>query len=50
MVAIVAASLLYGGEAPVIMRWMINGILVAAVFSEVIAFVVRRRVIEAAAA
>jgi Kef-type K+ transport system membrane component KefB len=50
VVVMVAASMLHGQQSPEIVRWMVNAILVSAVFSEFIAFFVRRRVIEQAAA
>ncbi len=50
VVVIVAAALLYASDAPVLMGWMIHGIIFSAVLSELFAFFVRRRVIEAATA
>jgi len=50
VVVIVAASMLHGAQSPEIVRWMVNAVLVSAVFTELVAFLVRRRVVEQAAA
>jgi Kef-type K+ transport system membrane component KefB len=49
VVVMVAASMLHGQQSPEIVRWMVNAILVSAVLTELIAFFVRRRVVEQAA-
>lgn len=49
VVVIVAASMLHGKNSPELLRWMVNAVIVSAAFTELFAFVVRRRVIEQAA-
>jgi Kef-type K+ transport system membrane component KefB len=49
VVVIVAASMIYGSSTPELMKWLFNAVVVSAVLTELFAFAVRRRVVEAAA-
>ena len=49
IVVMVAAAMIYGTTNSDVVRWMVNGVIVSAVFTEGFAFLVRRRAIESMA-